>query len=225
MFEPFLPILRETLRLGPQPAIVRWAGTLYHGTSATSAAQIIRPPGQLRMPDPDREESWKYLMVGPAIYAFVGAMPHPEAEPGWSDEEYGRRAARALAEYGRRAARALAEKKLAGGELSGSVAVVAFEVELERVLDLECAESGPFLDAMFARIGVKSHLLRYPPQLRAALLSPPFIGRMANAMLDEFPAGTAPQACRLRLPFADARQQGSLALFVEGSMLNTRLVG
>ncbi len=199
---------------GVHPVLTPWSGTLYHGTSEAQARAIIAPPGQIHMPDVSEQRHWDRLMVGPAVYGFCG-------EPCWGCVD----AERTAEQHGIEAALGYARYRTQQGTLRGPLAVVAFEVKLERVLDLESAANRIFCDAAAEALVALGREWDWNTDDLSLLRESALIGKVLNAGLDELPTALAPEACRLHLPFADSQQQAALAIFKESSMLHARLAG
>lgn len=202
------------MQAGTCPVLVPWSGTLYHGTSAEKAREIVERSGQIRMPDLNDEEEWRRLLVGPAIYGFCG-------EPCWGEEEAGR----TPAEHGVAGALGHAEYRVAQGTLAPPLAVVAFEVELTRVLDLEDAANRDFCNAAAGAMVAFGRERDWDTDDLAELDNATSIGRVLNVGLDELPVEWRPEACRLHLPPTPGQLQAALAIFKKNSMLNARVAG
>lgn len=202
------------MQAGTCPVLVPWRGTLYHGTSAEQAREIVERSGQIRMPDLNDAGNWDRLLVGPAVYGFCG-------EPCWGGEEI----ERTPEEHGMAGALAYAGYRVGQGTLAPPLAVVAFEVELARVLDLEGAANRDFCNAAAAAMVAAAQAWGWDTDDLGELRNSASIGLVLNAGLDELPVEWRPDACRLHLPPTPGQMQAALAIFQESSMLHARVAG
>lgn len=202
------------MQAGTRPALMPWSGTLYHGTAVEQARKIVAPPGQIRMPDLADAENWERLLVGPAVYGFCG-------EPCWGGEEV----ERTPEEHGVAGALAFARYKVGEGQLTEPLAVVAFEVELSRVLDFESPANRDFCNAAASAMVAQARVWGWDTDDLGELRNSTAIGKVLNAGLDELPVEWRPDACRLHLPPTPGQMQAALAIFKESPMLHARVAG
>ena len=206
--------VHEVMQAGTRPVLSPWSGTLFHGTSAEKAREIVAPPGQIRMPDLDDAENWERLLVGPAVYGFCG-------EPCWGGEEV----VRTPEEHGVTGALAFARYRVERGTLEEPLAVVAFEVKLARVLDLEGVANRDFCNPAAAAMVAQGQGWGWDTDDLGELRNSTTIGKVLNAGLDEVPEEWRPEACRLHLPPTPGHMQAAFAIFKESSMLHARFAG